>query len=53
MACYYVAGHGKGSHGMLFYGQGRTTLKDLKKEVGEGLLNVMCRQLGIRKRDLD
>jgi mRNA interferase HicA len=50
--CQFVARHGKGSHGMLFLGSRRTTLKDLKKEIGEGLLNEMCRQLGIRKQDL-
>lgn len=37
---------------MLFYGDRRTTLKDLKKEIGESLLHDMCRQLGIDKGDL-
>ncbi len=30
--------HGKGSHGTLHYGNRKTTLKDLRKEIGEGLL---------------
>lgn len=29
-----------------------TTLKDRKKEIGHGLLNKMCRDLGIDPRDL-
>jgi len=27
-------------------------VKDLKKELGSGLLSDMCQQLGIRKEDL-
>jgi len=29
-----------------------TIVKDLKKELGPGLLADMCRQLGIQKEDL-
>jgi len=29
-----------------------TVVKDLKKEIGPGLLATMCKQLGIRKEDL-
>jgi hypothetical protein len=29
-----------------------TVVKDLKKELGPGLLSDMCKQLGIRKEDL-
>ena len=47
-----VRWHGKGSHATLFLGSHRTTLKDLKQEIGESLLNDMCRQLGISKKDL-
>ena len=43
---------GKGSHGVLFYGQRRTTVKDRRKELGKGLLAAMCRQLGIDPADL-
>jgi len=46
-------GPGKGSHGRLYYGDRFTTLKDRKKEIGEGLLNAMLRQLGLAKRDLE
>jgi hypothetical protein len=34
------------------FGTGSTTLKDLKKEIGLGLLSSMCRDLGIRRTDL-
>ncbi len=44
--------HGKGSHGTLYYGMRKTTLKDRKKEIGPGLLNAMLHQLGLTKRDL-
>jgi len=43
---------GVGSHGTLYLGKRLTVVKDLKKEIGPGLLAAMCRQLGIRKEDL-
>jgi predicted RNA binding protein YcfA (HicA-like mRNA interferase family) len=46
-------GHGKGSHGRLYYGDRFTTLKDRKKEIGPGLLKAMLDQLGLTKRDLE
>jgi len=50
--CRFVAQHGKGSHGTLYFGPGATTVKDLKKEMSESLLHDMCRQLGIDKKNL-
>ena len=44
--------HGKGSHGTLHFGTRKTTLKDLRKEIGTGLLHVMLGQLGLSRRDL-
>lgn len=38
---------GKGSHARLYLGDRFTTLKDRRKEIGDGLLNAMCRQLGV------
>jgi mRNA interferase HicA len=38
---------GSGSHGTLYLGGELTVVKDLKKELGPGLLADMCRQLGI------
>jgi mRNA interferase HicA len=43
---------GAGSHGTLYLGDGLTVVKDLRKELGSGLLADMCRQLDIRKEDL-
>jgi mRNA interferase HicA len=43
---------GAGSHGTLYLGERLTIVKDLKKELGPGLLADMCKQLGIRKADL-
>jgi mRNA interferase HicA len=45
--------HGKGSHGTITLGGGSTTLKDLKKEIGPGLLKSMCIDLGIMPKDLN
>jgi mRNA interferase HicA len=45
--------HGKGSHGTLHFGNRKTTLKDLRKEIGIGLLRVMLGQLGLSRRELD
>ena len=46
-------GHGKGSHGRLYYGGRFTTLKDRTKEIGPGLLKAMLDQLGLTKEDLE
>jgi mRNA interferase HicA len=45
--------HGKGSHGTLHYGTYKTTLKDLRKEIGTGLLHDMLAQLGLSRHDFD
>jgi len=45
--------YGKGSHGRLYYGDRFTTVKDRKKEIGEGLLMAMLRQLGLTLDELD
>jgi mRNA interferase HicA len=45
--------HGKGSHGTLHYGNRKTTLKDLRKEIGTGLLHDMLAQLGLSRHDFD
>ena len=48
----WIAERGAGSHGTLYFGERFTVVKDLKKEIGPGLLAAMCRQLGIRKENL-
>ena len=47
-----VPQRGSGSHGTLYVGDRYTIVKDLKKELGPGLLSDMYKQLGIRKEDL-
>jgi mRNA interferase HicA len=48
----WTAERGVGSHGTLYLGDRFAVVKDLKKELGPGLLAAMCKQLGIRKEDL-
>jgi mRNA interferase HicA len=52
IAFSYEPRHGKGSHGPLLFGNRLTTVKDLRKEIGPGLLNAMRTQLGLTKDDL-
>lgn len=52
IAYLWVPERGVGSHGTLYIGDQFTVVKDLKKELGPGLLAAMCKQLGIRKEDL-
>ena len=47
----FVASEGYGSHGTLYAGERRTTVKDRKKEIGKGLLAKMLTDLGIDKDD--
>ncbi len=42
-----MASEGAGSHGTLYAGDRKTTVKDRKKEIGRGLLNKMLADLGI------
>ena len=42
---------GKGSHVLLYYGDRVTVVKDLRKELGPGLLASMIRQLGLQRSD--
>ena len=43
----FVASEGAGSHGTLYAGDRRTTVKDRKREIGKGLFNKMLADLGI------
>ena len=49
----FDGGHGKGSHGRLYYNGQFTTLKDRRKEIGPGLLSAMLAQLGLSRKDLE
>src|SRR5262245_25368942 len=42
----WAAERGSGSHGTLYLGSRFTVVKDLKKEIGPGLLSDMLKQLG-------
>lgn len=52
MSFRWASERGAGSHGTLYLGGTFTVVKDLKKDIGPGLLAAMCKQLGIRKEDL-
>lgn len=43
---------GKGSHGRVYFGDRFTTVKDRRKEIGQGLLLAMVRQLGLSREDI-
>ena len=47
----FVAAEESGSHGTLYAGARRTTVKDRKKEIGKGLLHKMLTDLGIDRDD--
>ncbi len=44
---------GKGSHSTLYFGEARTVIQDLKKELPDGTLRAMLRQIGLSPRDLE
>ncbi len=47
----FVAEEGAGSHGTLYLGNKKTTVKDRKKEISKGLLAKMLKDLGIAPKD--
>lgn len=47
VAYLWQPAHGKGSHGTVYYGSKFTIVKDLKKEIGKGLLSGMKKHLGV------
>jgi predicted RNA binding protein YcfA (HicA-like mRNA interferase family) len=50
---YFAPHQGKGSHGRIYFGDRFTTIKDTRKELGQGLLAAMLKQLGLSQNDLD
>ena len=52
LAYRWVPERGAGSHGTAYVGNRFTVVKDLKKELGPGLLSDMYKQPGFRKEDL-
>ncbi len=45
----FVASDGAGSHGTLYAGGRKTTVKDRKKEIGKGLLKKMLTDIQINR----
>ena len=50
---YWPASEGPGSHGTLYAGNRKTTVKDRKKVLGKGLLAKMLADLGIERYDFE
>jgi mRNA interferase HicA len=48
----FVSERGKGSHGTLYFGKRRTTVKHRQAELGAGLLHAMLVQLGLTAEDI-
>lgn len=48
----FVAERGKGSHGTLYFGDRRTTVRHRQAELKPGLLHAMLTQLGLTLGDL-
>lgn len=47
------AKRGKGSHRTLYYGEARTVVQDLKREIRCGTLRAMLEQLGLSMTELE
>lgn len=52
VACSWHPDKGKGSHGVLKYGDKRTVVRNLKDELKSGTCHAMLRQLGLRHDDI-
>ncbi len=48
-----AAKRGKGSHATLYYGEARTVMQDVKRELPTGTFRAMLDQLGLSATDLD
>ena len=52
MRCEWHPDKGKGSHGVLIYGDRRTVLRNLKDELKTGTYYAMLKQLGLKSIDV-
>ena len=50
--CSWHAGMGKGSHGVLKFGDARTVVRNPKDELKTGTYHAMLKQLGLTEKDL-
>ena len=48
----YITRRGKGSHGMLYYGDKFTVIRNPKDELKKGTLHAMLEQLGLTLDDI-
>ena len=51
-SCRFVAAHGRGSHGTLYFGDRVTVVVDRKRELTKDALHGMLRQLGLKLEDI-
>lgn len=49
----WVAERGKGSHGLLYFGDRMTTVRNLKDELDKGALHGTLKQFGLTAKDLE
>lgn len=52
IACSWHPDKGKGSHGVLTFGDKRTILRNPKDELKTGTYHAMLKQLGLTEKDL-
>jgi len=52
VTCSWHPDKGKGSHGVLKFGDKRTTVRSLKDELKSGTYYGMLKQLGLTEKDL-
>jgi mRNA interferase HicA len=52
VSCSWHPEKGKGSHGVLKYGDKRTTLRNPKDELKTGTYHAMLKQLGLQHCDI-
>jgi len=50
--CRFTPARGKGSHGTPYFGDRRTVVPDLKRELKTGTLHAMLKQLGLKIDEL-
>ncbi len=50
---HWVPERGKGSHGMLYFGDRMTTVRNLKHELDKGAFHGMLKQLGLTIKELE
>ena len=49
----WIAHRGKGSHGLLYYGSEKTTVRNLKDEVDKRAYHKMLKQLCLSQKDFE